>query len=286
MKKIEIRKDCDTPRVQIHEMLHAASTKIDDKGKVERVGVKVEADGQWSGAGINEGTTEYFTQRLLKGKTEFVAYKELVSLTKDLVNLYGEENIFDAYLNSPNKLVALMEKDGQDYRDLLQMTDSYYKEVYDNELPFWEACKQDGAKVEAEKITQFIEKIRENRLKENPRVVLPEGEWKKTYNEMVGIKEKEEQPKEQPMVDIEEKVEQPKNGVGTWFKNLFSKIKEKLSPKEKQLLLESGEQQNNFRDSLKQENFKSEFEQPSIQRIQQENIKNERKNNLNIENER
>lgn len=238
-KKIYIRVDSDVPHVVTHEMLHAASAVFDEQGNKQRVGTKVVVGKRCMGSALNEGITEYYNRKLMEGRIYKKVYSDLVPIVKDLAQLYGDENIFDAYLNDPRKLEVLMEKDGKNYVEFCEMFDAYYIDRYKKR-----AITQETAKTRYEEIGQFIEEIKEKRQMENPGMHFPESEWKNVWS---GI----EIPKENDdILDV------------------------------KPLLLESGEQKIDFRDSLKTENFKTEFGMPNIE---QENAKREKQSSIDLE---
>lgn len=277
-RKIKIKNDI--PSVVMHEIFHAASTRVDDNNRVTNIGTRYYSAN--IGTSINEGITEYFTQELFKWKTPYVGYKPLVAIVKDLVVLYGEENILETYLNNPEKLENLMEKDGHVYGALLDMGDTYYKMKYDNsDLVIPKSRQQEVAKSQYEKICYIIEDIRDKRQRENPEIELPMCECRKEFELEYNFK----------------------FSIRAFFRNVHAKLKDKFSTKEKQVLLTSGEvsseelvdgqvlnneeSSNNFRATLSQENFKSSFKE-DVTKVQaghskEENLKKEQQSDIYIE---
>jgi len=287
---ISISADSTRPDVITHEMLHAASTVFDEQWNNRRVGTKVLVGEKCMGSALNEGITEYYTRKLMGGKIYGNGYGSLVAVAKDLAQLYGDENIFDAYLNDPRKLEVLMEKDGKNYMEFTEMFDAHYINAYRKKT-----STQETLKAGYEEIGQFIEEIKEKRQMENPGINLPESEWKKVLgrseitknDDVLDVKQESEKSNEKENNEISyikqenEKIEEKSNSnIGMWFKNIVSKIKKRFFSKEKQLLLESGEQKIDFRNSLKTENFKTEFDMPTIE---QENTKREKQSSIDLE---
>lgn len=177
--------DLDT---KIHEMMHAASTilprKVNGIYSFMRMNAQI-------GRGFNEGITEYLANKVISENGIFpkdIAYPEIVRVTKDIIALYGEKNLIDAYLDSPGNLIKLMKRDGIEYTYFLEKVDSYYKEVYNHpKLSISNAFRQDEAREKYEKIGKLIERAKLNRLKENSKINLPESEWKKTYTKIEKI---------------------------------------------------------------------------------------------------
>jgi len=128
--------------------------------------------------------TEYLSDKVIREngiEPKFTDYPELVSIVEDLNELYGEKVMIDSYLDSPATLEALMAKDGKYYTELLEMTDDYYREVYNHKtLSSWKAKRQESARLKYQKIGQYIEDIKEKRRKENPGIVLKESKWKES----------------------------------------------------------------------------------------------------------
>jgi len=183
-----------------------------------------------------------------------------------------------------------MEKDGKNYMEFTEMFDAHYINAYRKKT-----STQETLKAGYEEIGQFIEEIKEKRQMENPGINLPESEWKKVLgrseitknDDVLDVKQESEKSNEKENNEISyikqenEKIEEKSNSnIGMWFKNIVSKIKKRFFSKEKQLLLESGEQKIDFRNSLKTENFKTEFDMPTIE---QENTKREKQSSIDLE---
>ena len=197
----------------------------------------------------------------------YIAYPELVNITKDMVNLYGEDVYLDAMMNGSEKLEQLMAKDGKSFTEFMELADDHYRIVYNNKEKKWfEVQKEDKtAKESYLKIGQFIEDIKKTRGIEN----IP-TEWKNSdylFNERW-------------------RENMQTNEKQSWFKRLtstvkekFSNIKNKIFGKEETLLLNEGtsnqqiDNKNNmsFRDSMRQENFKSELGNLDNKNIEKEN---------------
>lgn len=152
-------------QVLLHELMHGAFTTVNKHELVLKQGFANCSNTE--GCGLNEGATEYFTQKLYKKIPNFnykKIYIELVNIVKDMVNLYGEEVIVDAMINQPQKLKELMEKDGKNYYDFVDITDKYYRYVYvDTYLLNSEIIKKEEAKEMYLKIGKFIEEIKDKR---------------------------------------------------------------------------------------------------------------------------
>lgn len=192
--------------VFVHEMLHGASTTIDEHGNMVKDGF---SNSDFSvGAALTEGATEYFANKMLKENGVELcdeAYPEIVSIVEDLNNLYGEHVIFDAYMNSSEKLEELMKKDGISFKEFIDITDDYKRETYDK-YNRAEQYKKESVQKQYEKIGQMIETIKENRRQKNPDITLKESEWKKSYRDVLGVNEF----KKGIVVDKSELIEKPK----------------------------------------------------------------------------
>lgn len=188
-KEVKIRKNlmqnkAEKQETVIHELFHAATTSRNRFDEVNNVGFVSKTYGM--GYGLNEGATEYFSQKLFRkisDKKIPVSYKELVAVIEDLVNLYGENVILDAMVNGTSKLEGLMEEDGVNFAELREDMDGYYRYVYcDKEKEVHKMIKENLAKAKYLKIGNFIEKIKTNRnfkiVEENPL----KSEWKECMN--------------------------------------------------------------------------------------------------------
>lgn len=254
-------------RLMSHEVFHAATTIRDEVGMPIRAGFCY-LENCNMGVAITEGATEYFVQELYKKsgrKPIEYCYLELVNMTKDLVNLYGKKEFADAMINDPKKLEELMKKDGKCYTEFMEITDDYYRTVYQKDKPWHEIMKtSEEAKEKYLRIGKFIDEIKASRGIENLTEQQKTSEWEKSM----------------------ELFEEKQN----WFKTMISKIKERFSKKEKTLLLEEGNlregelainSQEEFKNSLKVEISKSEYEHLIEHHENKDNIRNNMNNERN-----
>lgn len=209
-------------KVLIHELTHAATTTRDKIGRTVRVGL---SDKYYNaGMAINEGSTEYITEKIYSKtgkKLPYLAYKELVSVIKDITKLYGDNIIVEAMLEGPERLEELMEQDGKSYAEFREITDDYYRIVYDNkDLPFYKARKTLEAKESYKKIGNFIEEIKQKRVLEKPSLEYSQFDWKKSYGEL-----------------FSKKAEKGKEENISWFQKFRNMIKERFFYRKKQLVL-------------------------------------------------
>jgi len=260
-KSVEIKEDLklkeDKLRAIIfHELMHSATAPRNELGQHKRTGFR-EHSGK--GVGLNEGTTEFFSHRLYKNYYNHddgaVSYSILVDVTKDMISLYGEQAYLDAYINGPEKLDVLMQKDGKSFNEFRDITDSFYKYVYMNkEKSYSEILKNDSQVKEKYKaMGKYIEEIKKARgIKSHQ----SPNNWKNAMYMYMNL------------------------NAFSWFKDFFSNIKEKFSFKEKTLLLEEGTKksvEDEFRKSLIKENFKSESDDLSISKdniLKETNLRN------------
>ena len=167
-------------QVLLHELMHGAFTTINKNELVLKQGFANSSN--TIGCGLNEGATEYFTQKLYQKMPNFnykKIYIELVNIVKDMVNLYGEEVIIDAIINQPHKLKKSMEKDGKNYYDFVDIIDEYYRYVYaDTWLLYSEKIGREKAKEMYLKIGKFIEEIKNKRKINDFNYIDTPSEWK------------------------------------------------------------------------------------------------------------
>jgi len=85
----------------------------------------------FNGTALAMGIVEYFLQKNLglNGYSYMPRYNSLNSIVNRLVNLYGEDVLYDAYTNSPAKLEQLMGQHKIDYRDFAGRVDLHYKNL-------------------------------------------------------------------------------------------------------------------------------------------------------------
>lgn len=119
------------------------------------------------GYAINEGMTEYFAHKLfskLKYSKISTSYLGCVSIIKELIDLYGENTIIDAWVNGPDKLEELMKKDNKCFTELLEISTDYYKIVYCGPKKKGDKKVKDREAIEGyNKIKKFIKDIKQNR---------------------------------------------------------------------------------------------------------------------------
>lgn len=241
-KSVEINADLKLKEDRLkaiifHELMHSATTPRNELGQHKRDGFK-EHSGK--GTGLNEGATEFFSHKLYKNyynsKNEAVSYAILVDITRDMISLYGEQAYLDAYINGPEKLDVLMQKDGKSFYEFRDITDDFYEYVYMNkEKSSSEILKNDSQVKEKYKmIGKYIEEIKKARgLKPHQ----SPNNWKNAMYMYMNL------------------------NAFSWFKDFFSNIREKFSFKKKTLLLEEETKKDvkeEFRKSLNKENFNSE----------------------------
>lgn len=214
----------------IHELTHAATTSRDRLGRPVRVGLADKYNN--AGNGLNEGATEYISSKLYNDsgpQKGYDIYPELVAIIKDSVNLYSEDIILGAVLDGPEKLEELMEKDGKSYSEFRELTDDYYKYVYNNKEQYYKVRKEIKAKELYAKIGCFIEEIKNKRHIENPEALYNESEWENAYYSLLELKKRES------IVEVPTLFQK--------IKNRFQKFKTRFgfNNKDEQLLIGDGE---------------------------------------------
>jgi len=303
--KFDVLDENDVRDIFVHEMTHAATMStvqkdLDDMcehGKSEygtsaeskrRCGVSYKNDSKtdatdidFYGVALNEGMTEYFSNKLLEqnGHKSFVMYPMFVSVVKDLVNLYGEEEVLNAFVKSPERLEELMAKDGHCFTHFMELLDDSYKGIYISEK-LSDNMKSKSVQKTWNRVGSVLEDIKEKRLKENPGLVLSESNWKKAveftekvesqYEDYIAEKYGDKKLSESKLISqnkfdrVDDKEEildnqstvlaaqtlpvvpKKQNRVVAWFKNIKEKIANKFKKEEKPLLLNSGEEVNSL----------------------------------------
>ncbi len=167
-------------KVLLHELMHAALTSRDKLNFVIKQGFANVTN--TVGMGFNEGATEYFAHKLYENTNRRdiqVGYEELVNIVKDMVALYGEDVIIEAMVKSPKRLEKLMMQDNKSYFDFIQITDDYYRYVYQNDSISSCGMKKNlKARQKYEKIGSFIEEIKEHRKLSGFNYVMTTSHWK------------------------------------------------------------------------------------------------------------
>lgn len=260
-KSIEIREDLKLREDRLksiifHELMHSATSPRDESGQYKRTGFH-EHSGK--GIGLNEGTTEFFSHKLYKEyynrEDEIASYNILVDVIKDMINLYGKQVYLDAYMNGPEKLEVLMQKDGKSFNEFRDIVDDFYKYVYaNNERSSFEILRNDlQVKEKYKAMGKYIEEIKRARgLKSHQ----SPNNWKNAMYVYINL------------------------SPFSWVKNVFSNIKENFNFKEKTLLLDEGTKKSDgeeFRESLLRENFKSENNNLSVSKdniLKESKVKN------------
>lgn len=81
------------------------------------------------GKALNEGATEYITKKLINKKAydSRTPYGDYVNIFKTLCMTYGEEFVFKALKDDPEKLAKQLEKDGVSYNELSELLDESMK---------------------------------------------------------------------------------------------------------------------------------------------------------------
>lgn len=285
--------ETDLRDIWAHEMTHAATVSkverdLDDMCEHDRsdyattskdnrrVGFQYMEIG---GTALNEGMTEYFSNKLLEknGHKSFVIYPMYVLVVKDLVNLYGEEEIFHAFVKSPEHLEQLMEKDGKCFVEFMELLDESYIEIYnpkeikENDT-IVDTIKSKSAQKKWNKVGKFIEDIKQKRMKETPGLVLGESNWKEAeeftestmedfFKYSKQVLDTEKSSKKVLVSENEKKIDDvvsndssslaaqilPNEGKKTnkiieWFKSIKDKIVNKFKKEDKPLLLSAGEE--------------------------------------------
>jgi len=290
-KSGDIIDETDLRDIWAHEMTHAATLSkfqndLDDMCEHDKSDYAITSKDKRrvgfqylniGGVALNEGMTEYFSNKLLEknGHEKFVLYPMYVLIVKDLVDLYGENAVIEAFVKSPERLEELMDKDGKCFVEFMELLDESYFAIYlpknaEKGMTIVDTIKSEEAQNKWNKVGRFIEDIKEKRMKENPGLVLPKSKWKEAEEYTKYTMEQNDQYAEQILKDekgtkkvlvseknpeIEESimpdssvlaaqtlpVEAKKNNkIVEWFKNIKEKIVSKFKKEEEPLLLNAG----------------------------------------------
>ena len=168
-----------------HELLHAASTRIDSKTGIIYSGLsqmiineKDPKKNEAYGVGINEGVTQYFANKFFNKNHEFIAayrvYEEEQAIAKALEKIVGEETLRHLYFTADLKgLVDILEKyaSREDIYKFINYTDVLLFYSRDKKLKFEELDKV------KEFINLFLIKVYDKVMKEKGLEFTFEGNW-------------------------------------------------------------------------------------------------------------
>lgn len=101
------------------------------KSMMYNKGVALRDSKGFNGTALAIGIVEYFMQKnsALSGSSHIPKYNTLNGIVNRLVNLYGDDVLYDAYTNSPTKLEELMGQHRIDYKEFAGLIDLHFKNL-------------------------------------------------------------------------------------------------------------------------------------------------------------
>lgn len=162
--------------VFINAMIYTGATKNDidiwDVKNFNKNHIGFYVSDTFQGYGLNEGMISYLREKILKEDNN-IQNSAILLIIKDLVKLYGEDVIIDAYIFGSEKLEVLIKKDGKDFNEFLKIVDDIsYSIARDGDKDILD--RDSLALAKYEEIGRFIEEIKEVRG-----ISYIESEWKK-----------------------------------------------------------------------------------------------------------
>ena len=110
-------------------MLEESSKNV--KSMIYKKGVAIRDSKGFNGTALAIGIVEYFMQKnsVSSASLYIPKYNTLNGIVNRLVNLYGEDVLYDAYTNSPTKLEELMGQHRIDYKEFAGLIDLHFKNL-------------------------------------------------------------------------------------------------------------------------------------------------------------
>lgn len=163
-------------------------------------GVALKDSKGFNGTALAIGIVEYFMQR--NSDLYILKHNTLNGIVNRLINLYGEDILYDVYVNSPTKLEELMGQHQIDYKDFAGLIDLHYKNLTKDPNLAESFLNQD-----IDKTLSYLEQVLG---KEPEQVVQNENSTMEnivqTSFEKVRDEKEEELSQEEPKVELKQEV--------------------------------------------------------------------------------